>query len=140
MSRSGYTDEIDDVLQYGRYRGRVASTIRGKVGQAFLRELLSALDAMETKELHAGMFNRDGCMCALGVVAAARGVKMTEPEDEYDAVGQQAADALGISTVLANEVMFMNDEGWGETPAERWLSVRNWVVSQIKPQGTANDR
>lgn len=63
MSRSGYIDELDqwDLI---RYRGQVASAIRGKRGQAFLRDLLAALDAMPEKRLIAGTFERDdGDMC-----------------------------------------------------------------------------
>lgn len=45
MSRSGYSDDIDnwDLI---KWRGQVASAIRGKRGQLFLRELLAALDAL----------------------------------------------------------------------------------------------
>ena len=46
MSRSGYSDDIDDNWAHIMWRGRVASSIRGKRGQAMLRELLAALDAM----------------------------------------------------------------------------------------------
>jgi hypothetical protein len=45
MSRSGYSDDLDP-LALGRWRGRVASAMRGKRGQAFLREMLAAMDAM----------------------------------------------------------------------------------------------
>lgn len=50
MSRSGYTEDCDgwDLI---RWRGAVASAIRGKRGQAFLREALAALDAMPEKQL-----------------------------------------------------------------------------------------
>jgi hypothetical protein len=45
MSRSGYSDDHSE-WDLIRWRGAVASAIRGKRGQAFLRELLVALDAM----------------------------------------------------------------------------------------------
>ena len=50
MSRSGYHDGIDqwDLI---RWRGAVASAIRGKRGQAFLREMLDALDALPEPKL-----------------------------------------------------------------------------------------
>lgn len=51
MSRSGYTDDDDDPLATGRWRAQVRSAIRGKRGQAFLRELIAALDAMPEKAL-----------------------------------------------------------------------------------------
>lgn len=43
-----------------RWRGAVASAIRGKRGQAFLREMLAALDAMPEKRLIAGSLVFDG--------------------------------------------------------------------------------
>ena len=51
MSRSGYIDDLDDPLELGRWRGRVASAVRGKRGQRLLRDLLDALDAMPEKRL-----------------------------------------------------------------------------------------
>ena len=51
MSRSGYHDNMDDPLELGRWRGRVASAIRGKRGQRLLRDMLAALDAMSEKRL-----------------------------------------------------------------------------------------
>lgn len=45
MSRSGYSEELDqwDLI---RWRGQVASAIRGKRGQAFLRAMLAALSLL----------------------------------------------------------------------------------------------
>lgn len=55
MSRSGYTDDgwDDESAQWAaiRYAGALKSAVRGKKGQAFLRELLAALDAMPVKRL-----------------------------------------------------------------------------------------
>ena len=45
MSRSGYSDDDEDG-RLAMWRGAVQSAIRGKRGQAALRELLTALDAM----------------------------------------------------------------------------------------------
>lgn len=44
MSRSGYNDDCDGWALI-RWRGAVNSAINGKRGQAFLRELVAALDA-----------------------------------------------------------------------------------------------
>ena len=46
MSRSGYTDDMEDMWQHICWRGAVASAIRGRRGQAFLREMLAAMDAI----------------------------------------------------------------------------------------------
>lgn len=51
MSRSGYTDDCDDNWAIICYRGALKSAMRGKKGQAFLKELLAALDAMPRKRL-----------------------------------------------------------------------------------------
>ena len=50
MSRSGYSEDCDGWALV-RWRGAVKSAIRGQRGQAFLRELLAALDAIPDKRL-----------------------------------------------------------------------------------------
>ncbi len=50
MSRSGYVDDIDN-LALINWRGAVKSAIQGKRGQAFLRALVDALDAMPETSL-----------------------------------------------------------------------------------------
>ena len=51
MSRCGYSEDFDDPLELGRWRGQVESALRGKRGQRFLRELIAALDALPQKRL-----------------------------------------------------------------------------------------
>lgn len=132
MSRSGYVDDFDDPLQLGRWRAQVRSATRGKRGQAFLREMLAALDAMPNKRLVAGHLRADGEVCALGCIGAARGIELEklDPED-FDSL----APAFGIAAPLVREIEWNNDEGavyWKtETPEQRWQRMRNWVVSQI---------
>jgi len=90
MSRHGYVDfDGEDVLAEGRWRGAMLSAIRGKRGQAFLRELIEALDALPAKELAAHSFTRGGEVCALGSVALKRGLDVSEfepgeGEDSWD--------------------------------------------------------
>lgn len=158
MSRSGYSDDFGDgdPLALGRYRAQVNSAIRGKRGQALLRELLAALDAMPDKRLVAGELEADGQFCALGVVGQARGMNLATI-DTYD------VEALGpkfnIAEQLAREIMWVNDDHVSDTRwveieicgplqrwrdrftsirvpnenagAERWNEVRNWVASHI---------
>ena len=133
MSRSGYNDDYDcGDWALIRWRGAVASAIRGRRGQAFLKEMLAALDAIPTQRLIAGDFANLNGVCALGAVGAARGIDMSpvDPEDR-----EQVRDALNIPVSLAAEIMFENDEaGWkNETPELRWDRVRRWVASQITP-------
>lgn len=65
MSRSGYSDECDD-WQLIMWRGAVASSMRGRRGQAFLKETLAALDALPEKKLIDYDLEREGAVCALG--------------------------------------------------------------------------
>jgi hypothetical protein len=140
VSRSGYSDDYaDDQWALIRWRGAVASAIRGKRGQALLRDLLAALDAMPEKRLIAAYFVReDGCACALGVLGRARGIDVAalNPRDLDDGADRaQVAKAFGVSEPLAAEIMFVNDEGLyartSLTDEQRWRDVREWVASQI---------
>jgi len=134
MSRSGYYEEIDDQWAHIRYRGAVKSAIRGKRGQAFLREMLAALDALPEKKLITDDLQAEGQVCAIGSVGLARNIDMSAI-DAHDA--PQVADAFGINEKLAREIVYENDEAWyiSETPEQRFQRMRNWVLSQIKKDG-----
>ncbi len=132
MSRSGYCEDDDDNT-HGLWRGAVASAIRGKRGQAFLREMAAALDAMPVKELIDGDVVRDeGHVCAIGAVALARKMDVTKLDiEDGDSVGK----AFGVSPSLAREIAFNNDDDFEQhgdrTPAERWTRMRSWVDRQL---------
>jgi hypothetical protein len=130
MSRSGYSDDIDDNWGLIRWRGQVASAIRGSRGQAFMRDMLAALDAMPDKRLIAGELVHDGCHCALGALGAQRGVDL-HALDPYNP--KQVGNTFGIARQLAQEIVFINDEGgwYDETPERRWQRVRAWVAENI---------
>ena len=133
MSRSGYVDDDDDVLALGRYRGRVASAIRGKRGQRLLRECLAALDAMPVKELIADeLVADDGGVCLLGAVAQEFHLPIGNLDPEaHDVLGK----TFNVAECLIREIEYQNDEGgWRETPEQRWNRVRRWVVAKLKPQ------
>lgn len=137
MSRHGYSDDCDDQWALIRWRGAVASAIRGRRGQAFLRELLTALDALPEKRLIARELVQDGQVCAIGSVALLRGLDVSalDPEDP-DAI----AAAFGISAKLVQEIEYENDEYGRRGPDEnagRFERVRKWVVQQIKPEAAA---
>jgi hypothetical protein len=135
MSRSGYSDDIDNTWELIRYRGAVKSALRGKRGQAFLKELLADLDALPEKRLAPNEFQANGEMCTLGVIAKARDIDLSYiTEDNYDFdVGTKVAKRLGISEAMAREIMYMNDEGYYgiETPEYRFNRMRNWVLGNI---------
>lgn len=111
MSRSGYTDDCDDMLAYGRWRGAVKSALNGASGQKLLHELLDALDAMPDKKLYSGSFATiDGEFCTLGVLGAQRGTKMDDLGDDDDGCDTQlVGQRFDIAPALAAEIMEMND-------------------------------
>jgi hypothetical protein len=133
MSRSGYTYDADQ-WEYIMYRGAVASSIRGKRGQDFLKELLAALDAMEVKELISGELEVQGQFCMLGVIGKARSIDMSNIDPEASEV---VSREFNIADSLAREIVYMNDEGsFGsgeETYGQRWIRSRAWVAKQIIP-------
>lgn len=135
MSRSNYTDDCEDWLQYGRWRGRVASAMRGARGQQLLRDLLAALDAMPVKRLIADELVKDGEFCTLGVLGAKRGIEM-EKLDPTD--GDQVGGAFGIAPCMAQEIVYVNDEELASaTPEDRWIKMRAWIESLIVPESVA---
>ncbi|MGN4074148.1 hypothetical protein ACS0X5_06300 [Burkholderia gladioli] len=131
MSRSGYSDDCDG-WSLIRWRGAVNSAIKGARGQAFLRELAAALDAMPEKRLISdALQTADGEFCAIGVLGHARGIDMSklDPEDR-----ESVGSAFNIAAALAAEIVFENDEGWAvwpETPEWRWKRMRAWVEQNL---------
>lgn len=148
MSRSGYVDDMCDEWAMIRYRGAVKSAIRGKRGQAFLREMLAALDAMPEKRLTAGALIFDGQpdipwnpypeedvivggdqlvtgrgeVVRVGEVCAMGCVGRARGAkmDNIDAHDPpQVAGLFGIAEALVREIAYVNDEDWwGESTPE----------------------
>lgn len=113
MSRHGYDDDsgfdsTEDQWAYIRHRGAVESALRGKRGQAFLKELGAALDAMPEKKLVKGELEADGQFCALGIVGAARGLDVAKI-DTFD--WEKLSDVFGIAESMARQIMWTNDDG-----------------------------
>lgn len=128
MSRSNYSDDTDNWALI-RWRGQVASSIRGERGQKLLRELAEAMDAMPEKKLIKNELKCEAGHCALGVVGEKRGLKLEDidPED-YETV----ADEFDISQQLAREIVYLNDEACAyRTPEERWIYMRKWVQDHL---------
>lgn len=137
MSRSGYTDDCEDQWASIRWRGAVTAAISGRRGQAFMRELLDALDALPEKRLVKGALEADGEVCAIGSVLRQRGTAMPNVHeyDWDDFAWQELAKLAGVADAMAREIMYENDEcgGWKETPEERWTRVRAWVAKCLAP-------
>lgn len=139
MSRSGYVDDMCDQWAMICYRGAVSSAIRGRRGQAFLREMLAALDAMPEKRLISGALVFDGqpgipwdvrphedvivggdtlvtgCgeSVRVGDVCAmgCLGLTRSTKMDGVDAHdAPTVAGLFGIAEALAREIAYVNDE------------------------------
>ncbi len=134
MSRSGYSDDCDgwDLI---RWRGAVTSAIKGRRGQAALKEILAAFDAMPVKELISGHLEENGQFCTLGVLGHARGTKMDDLcLEDRDGIGER----FSLAPAMVAEIEAENDLDFcywkTETPAERWTRMREWIASQIKAE------
>jgi hypothetical protein len=131
LSRHGYSDDIDN-WSLIRWRGQVASAIKGKRGQAFLRELIEALDAMPIKRLIAGELRKDGEVCAMGAIGVKRGVDLESLDvHDYEKIG----NTFGIAHQLVQEIEYENDGDfyWNQkTPEDRWKHIRSWAEENLK--------
>lgn len=130
MSRSNYSDDLDtNVLNL--WRGSVMRAIKGRRGQAFLKELLAALDALPEKVLISeALKDESGDVCAIGAVCVRRGLNVAaiDPEDP-----DSVANAMGIARALAQEIAYFNDERFDHcTPAQRFKYMREWVAARIE--------
>lgn len=139
MSRSGYSDDYEGDINL--YRANVDRAFAGRRGQAFLKEMLAALNAMPEKRLLSEVMQSDGEVCAIGSVGRARGTDMTalDPEnyEEWDFAGA-VGHAFNIAQPMAAEIMHVNDgyDHWGltanETPEQRYARMRKWITEQIR--------
>lgn len=158
MSRSGYSDDCENLELY---RNAVERALNGKRGQTLLRELLEALDAMPDKRLYRGSFATGaGEFCTLGVLGAKRGTKMDDLGDEDYCEPGVVGQRFGIARSMAAEIMYENDEEYSDDwtyvdvvvcgpirrwesherrmrvpaldgPERRWRRMRKWVSDQL---------
>jgi protein-disulfide isomerase-like protein with CxxC motif len=135
MSRSGYSDDLNS-WNLIIWRGAVKSAVRGKRGQAFLREMLAALDELPYPALISNDIIRPGVaepseVCAIGAVAYKRGLDVSEldPED-YEGV----AATFGIARALAQEIIYLNDEFYHKTMEDRFQFMRRWIIENLKEE------
>jgi len=150
VSRSGYSDDCNG-WEHVMWRGAVKRAIRGKRGQALLKELETALLALPKKELCADSFAsaEKGEVCALGAVALKRRLDkgmslpdaLKEIEEKYPEgySAEAIAEEVDIAGALLKEITYINDESvygaGGVTQREkRFREVLSWVQSQIKAE------
>lgn len=129
MSRSGYSEDCENIELY---RASVDRALNGKRGQAFLRELAAAMDAMTEKVLITGeLVSEKGEVCAIGAVCKSRALDVSRINyDDPDTV----ARVIGVARSMAAEIAFMNDEAGraSELPCERWTRMREWVSYNLE--------
>lgn len=142
MSRSGYCDDFEEP-GLTLYRRAVENAIKGKRGQALLKELEAALIALPDKALTTNeMANpADDSVCALGAVALKRGLgkgkdRLTVLKEiaEKFPEGSEASelcDEFNIAEALAKEITYVNDEMASGGPEKRYEYVLKWVRDQI---------
>tara|TARA_R110000787_G_scaffold194120_1_gene305683 strand:- start:7550 stop:7993 length:444 start_codon:yes stop_codon:yes gene_type:complete len=131
MSRSGYTDDWSDShWPLICWRGAVNSALRGKRGQAFLKELAEAMDEMPEKRLITDELVEGDSFCTLGVIGNKRGIEMKNLDpDDRDRIGKK----FDIAPAMVAEIVYENDEYFREeTPEQRWTRMRKWVQENIK--------
>lgn len=141
-------EEEDFPGQAELWAANVERSLKGKRGQASLRELETALLALPEKQLIADdLQDATGRNCALAALAKLKGVdipKLAEPEDEYDeiAVHDQMVslgERLGVPRLVATEIVYRNDDDWRpkrETPEERYQRMLRWTQRQLQAHAT----
>jgi hypothetical protein len=129
MSRSGYSNDYDADGTGALWRGAVTRSIKGKRGQALLRETLAALDAMPEKALAAeSLVTADGEFCTLGALGAVRGLDMLELDpDDWNAV----AKAFNVAPALVREIVYENDEAGEHLDGWHYIDVE--VCGPVRP-------
>jgi hypothetical protein len=119
MGRSSWHEDDDDDGRFNLFHGNLKRSLRGKKGQAALRELESVLLAMPDKALWSGVFvEPSGEVCALGAVAVARKVASGLSLDEALSVcadvdpdeSEDAGVALGFPALVSQAIVWENDE------------------------------
>ena len=129
MSRSGYGDDDTGEYPVSLWMQAVKRAIHGKRGQAFLREMIEALDAMPQKRLIPHVLEEDGGVCALGAVARKRGI---DPKALVGGSNSYLSSRLGIAEALVCEIEYMNDEElWNAAPERRWQEMREWAIKNL---------
>lgn len=129
MSRAGYSDDLVNTWDLIRYRGAVASAIRGKRGQAFLKETLAAIQSLPTPTLaRDSLQTPTGEVCTLGATFRHRNIDTTEIDPyDYDTV----AATLGIVPALVREIAYENDINY-PLSEQRYDRMQRWLQANIK--------
>jgi hypothetical protein len=151
MTRSGYTDDFGDDYpgQMELYRANVRRSILSAKGQARLKELRDALEAMPEKRLVANVFLEPDNACALGIWARAhRGANavLDAAVDGFNGDDHETADLLrqfGWPKLVVLDLIYQNDRhetawepdrcGPHEYPGD-YRNPRSWPIRRWRDE------
>ena len=139
--RITYNEDEGYPGQFALWEANCRRSIRGRRGQAELKQLEAALRALPQQRLTKDTLVEGDDVCAIGAYARYKGFTLADydPEDETDQVGV----AAGMPRLVAWSVVAQNDlhcnTFWGiplvrdMTPEERYVKVLAWVRGHIVP-------
>lgn len=143
MSRV-YVDYEMEPLDQGRWDHNLHQTIRGKKGQALLRDLERALVEMPEKRLIADdLVSETGECCTVGALCAYRKSKAEGLSFRQAALAlpnidtQELGEREGLSSPLAWFLVYQNDDSYefGRlSPEDRYTQVLAWVRRVLRPE------
>jgi len=141
MSRSGYSDDCENLALWRR---AVENAIKGKRGQAILKEMEAALLSLPQKRLTAYEVANPGTgdVCAIGAVALKRrldkGMDRLKALEEIDKVYPEGCEAdefmeeFDVAGALLREITYINDESQRhDSPEKRYEKMLEWVRENI---------
>lgn len=153
MSRFSEYDDYEESFnnEAALYAANTRRALKGKRGQAFLKEMEAALVALPEKRLIEGAVCVEGQVCAIGALAlkrqmdAGKDIKAALDWLEEEAPPQEEGNAeetanfalhhLGVMERLAFKMAHINDDGgYKETPEQRYERVLKWIRSKIGSQ------
>ena len=155
------SEEEDFQNQAFLWEANLERSLKGRKGQAALRELEAALLALPDKRLIANeTVSTDGAVCAIAALARHRGYQgdMALPkrpnwdddndddspywdEFEYEEAVESAmlniATDLGVPPMVAKAIIYKNDDDYVKTPEARYQKMLRWTQRYIQRE---NDR
>lgn len=162
MSRFACDDYDPDFQNQGElFWANAARSLKGRKGQAALRELRDELLAMpEPKLIRGRLADEQGHVCAVGALAVARRcAKGERREDVLDDLaakiaagdGDESYDgwditaavgvSVGVPFVFAYALGDLNDESlYSKTPEERHTAVLAWIDKQLTSGPTSEEQ
>jgi hypothetical protein len=146
--RINFCDDEDFNNQALLWEANQERSIKGRKGQAALRELEAALLALPEKRLIANeLENAQGEVCAIGALVKFSGKEnprvgdsfgdhgeMSVGEAEIERITLDLAEALGVPRLVAVAIVYENDDRWEQTPEQRYERILRWVQHALSGQ------